>query len=162
MNARVVADALQDVGQEKVLRVEGNVQQEPGGRSPKQHPEIPDQPRPLLSATYTVMQMHSAAGSLQNLPKRCSFLSAFISVHMVGHSLHCEQNMEWINNHDEMQECLLQRQPAMVPVKLGSVPRDNVDNYAEGSPPIAQETRKCQVLVWRDFADIRSIFAAAA
>ena len=37
----VVANALQDVGQEEVLGVEGNVQQEPGGASSDQHPEVP-------------------------------------------------------------------------------------------------------------------------
>ena len=37
----VVADALQDVGQEEVLGVEGNVQQEPGGGSSNEHPEVP-------------------------------------------------------------------------------------------------------------------------
>ncbi len=41
VDAGVVADALEDVGQEEVLGVEGNVQQEPGGGSSKEHPEVP-------------------------------------------------------------------------------------------------------------------------
>lgn len=41
VNLGVVADALQDVGQEQVLGVEGNVQQEPCGSRADQHPEVP-------------------------------------------------------------------------------------------------------------------------
>lgn len=40
-DAGIVADALQDVGQEQVLRVEGNIQQEPGGGGSDEHPEVP-------------------------------------------------------------------------------------------------------------------------
>lgn len=40
-NAGIVADSLQDVGQEEILGVVGNVQQEPCGGCTKQHPEVP-------------------------------------------------------------------------------------------------------------------------
>ena len=42
VDAGVVADALKDVGQEEVLGVESNVQQEPGGGSAEQHPQVPE------------------------------------------------------------------------------------------------------------------------
>lgn len=42
VDAGVVADALQDVGQEQVLGVEGDVQQEPGGGGSEEHPQIPE------------------------------------------------------------------------------------------------------------------------
>ena len=42
-DAGIVTNALQDVGQEQVLGVEGNVQQEPGCSRTHQHPEVPAQ-----------------------------------------------------------------------------------------------------------------------
>lgn len=71
-DAGVEADALQDVGQEEVLRVKGNVQQEPGGRSSKQHPEIPESATPLVvSKAMTAMLMHPAAClKVPNLAKK--------------------------------------------------------------------------------------------
>jgi len=47
VDLRVVANTLQDVGQEQVLRVEGNVQQKPCGGCSNQHPEVSAQTRKM-------------------------------------------------------------------------------------------------------------------